>query len=326
MREKIAERTQRAISEKVFPGCVIGIVRDGHTQIFPFGKLTYDSDSPDVNDNTIYDVASITKSIPTSSLAALLMSEGKLNLNDKVNKYLPQLQNHFDATIEDLLLYKVRGLQMSRLADQRAEAIKTSIFTSGFNGPPGRYFYTNLPAFLLGLIIEQVKCEKLDKLARVSLFKPLQMTRTSFCRAVNKDECAPTEVVLDRIVQGIVHDESARVFAKDSVAVGHAGLFSNAPDLLNFLESLLTGKLPEITAAAEQGLGWQLSEEYFMGERRGNKTFGKTGSTGTSIVIDGERGIGFEILSNRTFPDRHTSNEAINEFRRDIADIIFGSI
>lgn len=78
MEEKIKERAERAIQDKVFPGCVVGAVfKDGRRVILPFGRFTYDIDSPVVAEDTIYDVASVTKMIPTSSLLLALIDQGK---------------------------------------------------------------------------------------------------------------------------------------------------------------------------------------------------------------------------------------------------------
>jgi len=325
MPEKIAERTQIAISERVFPGCVIGIVRDGHTQIFPFGDLTYDDESPEVNENTIYDVASITKSLPTSSLALLLISKGKFALKNLVREYTPELKNDFGATIEDLLRYRVRGVQMSKLTEKSPNEILGHIFETGFSEPPGQSQYTNLPAFLLGIIIERIERARLDELAEDHIFSSLGMSRTYYISPAITNETAPTEIDFSgKIIHAVPHDESARIFARAQVAAGHAGLFSTVPDLLSYLGALLSGWYPAVTDGAKKGLGWQVNEPRFMGVRVSPYSFGKTGFTGTSIVVDLKKGIGLAILSNCTFPKRPASRDAIDKFRGDIADIILG--
>jgi len=329
MPEKIGERVNRAIGEKVFPGCVIGIIKNDERTIFPFGAFTYESKTR-VSTDTMYDVASITKSIPTASLALLLIEEGSLRLSDPVAQHLPELRNHHDATIEDLLRYRVTGVQMSGLKGLKPRTLEAHIMEHGFAAPPGESSYTNLPAFLLGLIIERASSETLDTLADARFFRPLGMSRTTFfAKFFSRDEIAPTEVEEWRgLLQGTVHDESAYVFSVEGErAVGHAGLFSTAHDLLQFADALLSGRYPAIVAGAQIGLGWQLHEEYFMGAHCGQKTFGKTGFTGTSIVLDAARGIALVILSNRTYPERpldaFSRSSAINAVRRDVADIVF---
>jgi CubicO group peptidase (beta-lactamase class C family) len=313
MLEQIAERAKRAVVDRVFPGCVIGVVRtSGERKILPFGTLTYDASSPEVSENTIYDLASVTKSIPVASLAAMFVAEGKFALNDTVKKHIPELQNDFGATIEDLLRYRVHGPRMSELNYQTFEQIRTQVFERGFDTPAGESEYTNLPAFLLGIILERVSGEILPALADKYFFGPLKMNDTTFFPH-DLSRVAPTEIANDVEIRGIVHDESARMFAQKRRAVGHAGLFSTAPDLLNFLEAMLQGKFPAVTEAAKQGLGWQLMS---------NGTFGKTGFTGTSVVVAPEKGMGLVILSNRIYPKRPPDSSAINEFRSDIVRIL----
>lgn len=323
--ERIAKKANQAIAEKVFPGCVIGIVTNKEERhVRPFGNFTYDRDSEKVEEDTIYDVASISKSIPTASLAVLLIEEGKLRLLDKIAVYLPELKNHFGATIEDLLRYRVHGSPMSLLKDRFAGEIRMYVLEHGFDTPPGKVWYTNVPAFLLGLILEKITDQTLDDLAQRYFFTPEHMNRTSFFPSVQDAVIAPTEISDGGEIRGIVHDESARVFARARRAVGHAGLFSTAPDLLNFLEALLVGRYPYIVECAEQGLGWQVNDKQFMGKYAGNRTFGKTGFTGTSIIVDRDRGIVLVILSNRTYPSRPPEDSAILEFRADIADMVLG--
>ena len=330
MRKEIENRVKRAIEGKVFPGCVIGTIRtNGSREILPFGHFTYDADAPAVREDTIYDLASITKSIPTASLTSMLVEEGKLQLTDAVVKYLPELQNDFGATIENLLTYRVCGAQMSTLKDRTSDEILLYVFEHGFEGPPRDPQYTNLPALLLGLVVERIGRAPLDVLAQEYFFGPLGMKDTTFFTMsgfTKSRHCAPTEIADGEEIQGIVHDESARVFATSGKAVGHAGLFSTAPDILNFLDALLHRKYQNVVEGAQKGLGWQLDQSWFMGSNRGRLAFGKTGFTGTSVVVDIERGIAFVILSNRTYPkrphDAASIHSAINKFRADIADIL----
>ncbi|MSU73527.1 class A beta-lactamase-related serine hydrolase [Candidatus Kaiserbacteria bacterium] len=326
MRNKIKDRAERAIQEKVFPGCVIGVVRkNGDRTIMPFGNFTYESDSQKVMEDTVYDLASVTKSIPAASLALTLISEGKFRARDAVREYLPELKNDYGATVEDLLTYRVKGTRLSTLHDKTPDEILGIVFQNGFEGVPGRAEYTNLPALLVGLIVERVGDDTLQNLAQKYFFEPLGTHDTTFFPA-DISRVPPTEVVGGSEVCGIVHDESARIFAFRGRAVGHAGLFSTAPDILNFLEALLAGKLPAVLAGAKKGFGWQRAESWFMGSHFGEGSFGKTGFTGTSVAVDPERDVAFVILSNRTYPQRPPDaasiHSAINTFRADIADIL----
>jgi CubicO group peptidase (beta-lactamase class C family) len=301
MRDEIGERVERAIAERVFPGCVIGTIRaNGFREILPFGRFTYEPNSLTVREDSVFDLASVTKSIPVASLALLFIEQARFNLADRVTKYVPELRNDYDATIEDLLKYRVSGLRLSTLHHETPNEILNSVFKHGFDRPPGIEAYTNLPAFLLGVILERIGGETLDILAQKYFFESLAMSRATFFP--KPSDCVPTEIIDGTEILGIVHDESARVFSRAHRAVGHAGLFSTAGDMLLFLEALMKGKFPAVLDGAQKGWGWQKAEPWFMGSHVGEGAFGKTGFTGTSVAVDPARGIGFVILSNRTYP------------------------
>ncbi|MCE9540950.1 beta-lactamase family protein [Candidatus Kaiserbacteria bacterium] len=320
MPEHIARRVERAIVEKTFPGCVIGILADGMRTVMPFGRLRYEGFEV-VTSDTVYDVASITKSIPTASLALTMIEGGMLTLNDRVRGYLPELHNDFDATVEDLMRYRVKGARLSSLATGTPADILKTIFTEGFDRAPGESEYTNLPALMLGLILERVAGAPLDALAQDALFDPLDMTHTTFFPG-SISGIAPTEITAEGEIVGVPHDESARVFARARRSVGHAGLFSTADDLLTFCGALLRQPESAVVRGAQAGLGWQLHDTSCMGRFATETMFGKTGFTGTSLLVDLSRSRALVILSNRTYPKRPADNSAISAFRRDIADIV----
>ena len=171
------------------------------------------------------------------------------------------------------------------------------------------------------------------------------MKRTSFFpESFPKNEIVPTEYDpwRKRIIHGEIHDESASVLRQTMVA-GSAGLFSTAPDLLNFCEMLLNngawkGKryFSESTVASMQtdqtadlgvstGLGWELNQKHYMGRFGSNRTIGKTGFTGCVCIADIPRKRALVVLSNYTFPRRKADMQAIDLVRKDIADIVFSS-
>lgn len=350
MEQLIAKRAERAISEKIFPGCVVGIVcKNGDRKVLPFGKFTYEEKSNKVREDTIYDVASITKPIPTASLALKLIAEGKLNKFDKVIKYIPELRHSHreNVLIKHLLTYTMalEGPTLSSFREKSADEVMDYMFSQELADEPGRAFkYSNLPFALLGMVIERITSKTLDVLADDIFFHPLGMNDTTFFpEKFAKDIIAPTEIDDWRgLVQGVVHDESAYLFkTKANKVMGHAGIFSTAPDILNFLEMLLnngqlggkkyfsheiineisTNQIAEIGSCT--GLGWELNQPRFMGAKCGERTFGKTGFTGTLCVCDIEREVALVVLSNRTFPKRSADSAGMNSFRADIADIIF---
>ncbi len=326
----IIERARRAIVGRVFPGCVVGAVSaDGRRVIVPVGNSTYEegSGAHEVRAATVYDLASITKSIPLASLASLFVDEGRFRLSDAVIEYLPELYNDYGATIEDLLRYRVRGVQLSTLRHLSAGEIRTFVLNHGFDGPPGESVYTNFPALILGMIIERVGEASVSELGARYFFEPLDMKATTYFP--NPVECAPTELDERGEVCGLPHDESAYQFALAHQSAGHAGMFSTAPDLLNFLHALLYSAdvghpMSYISEGAAQGLGWQTTGDFF-GSHASPGSFGKTGFTGTSVCVDVQKGRGFVILSNRTYPKRPPDDHAIHTFRSDIADIILST-
>ena len=350
MKELITEHVGKAITDKVFPGCVIGVVnKNGDRQVLPFGHFTYEPNSPTVKEDTIYDLASITKSIPTASIALTLIDRGKLKITDKLIKYLPEFNNsdRENVLIKHLLTYTLDGYGLASLKTKTADELLHILLTHDFEKKPGSLFkYTNIPAALMGLVIEKVTGKTLDVLADEYFFKALEMKRTTFFpEKFSANEIPPTEIDDWRgLVQGFVHDESAYIGKKGGKIMGHAGLFSTAGDILNFLEMLLnkgtfkgreyfskniiekiqTNQIPELPDIT--GLGWELNQPRFMSKLCSPKTFGKTGFTGTLCVCDIEKGIAYVILSNRTFPKRPVDSSIINRVRAGIGEIIFSAV
>lgn len=349
LHKKITDRIQHAIDQHLFPACVVGVIRThGERMVLPFGRLTDEMTSPRVQENTLFDIASLTKCIPTSSLALHLIDEGKLQLNDKLIAFIPELRNSYREaiTIKHLLTQTIDyGVRLSSLKDHSADDILNILFTSELKHPPGTAFcYTNAASILLGIVIERVAGEPLDRFAQRLFFTPLGMTRTTFrpLEQFAKEEIVPTEIQEWRggLVHGKVHDESAFILQQKMIP-GSAGLFSTVPDLLTFLEMFLnngvlrgtryfseemlremqTNQLAEIGVSA--GLGWELNQPQFMGSHSTLQTFGKTGFTGCVCVVDIPRGVAFVILSNYTYPRRKADASAINALRRDIANCVF---
>lgn len=350
MENLIKNRLRKAIDDKVFPGCVLGVIfKNGERKVYPMGRFTYENDSPSVKEDTIYDVASVTKAIPGSSILLKLIDEGKLEINDRLADYIPEFANYEnkkDVLIKHLLTYTLDldMSAMSSLKEKTANEITETVIGAPLKSLPGiKYAYSNPTAFLIGLVVEKITGKKLDESADEYFFKPLGMNRTTFHpEKFNKSEIAPTEMDdwRKRIIQREVHDESAFVLMENG-PTAIAGLFSAVPDLLNFQEMLLNkGTYKEKTYFSPTivekmhtnqiekdgdfaGLGWELNKPSFMGKHSHEQMMGKTGFTGCVVIIDPTRDVGFTLLSNRIWPKRPKDNSAINEVRRDIADIIF---
>jgi len=350
MRKEISEIINKGINEKIFPGAVVGIIKNGHREIFPFGRFTYE-DSPEVQINTIYDVASVTKAIPTASLILTFLDQGVVKFDDPVVKFLPEFGNHpgkDQVSIRHLLTYTLDldMPPMSSLKHLSPDEIMARIISAPSKSKPGaKFLYNNSTALLMGLILKKLTGKMVDKLADEYFFKPLKMERTGFHPLQNfkKEDIAPTEICewRGREIIGEVHDESSFVL-QQKYYFGVAGLFSTAPDLLVFLEMLINNgekdgkrffseKMVDLMSAnhladigESAGLGWGLNQESFMGKNRTLNTCGKRAFTGPLALWDHSQKSALVFLANRTYPKRPTDNSAINRIRSALADVVLG--
>lgn len=326
----------RAIREKIFPGCSLGIVlRNGSTQILSVGNYTYNTSSKFVAENSIYDVASLTKVIPTSLLALKYIDEKKISLHTKLIDHVPEYVGLYREEITLLHLLSqtlVFPFSLSSYKDKTANEILQCILHAQLKNKPGEiYCYTNTTSILLGLLLERVTGRKLDALGDEYFFKPFGMRQTTFHpEKLPKEIIVPTEIEkFGFSVQGIVHDESARVFAKEGIVVGSAGLFSTASDLLVFLKMLLDNGVhkkkkffsEQTLSYMAKGIGWQVQKDW-MGKYASESSFGKTGFTGCTLFCDRERGAGIVLLSNHTFPKRVANRNQMNTVRAAIIDSV----
>ncbi len=346
MNSDIQDIISSYIDDGVIPGAVVGYIKSDASSILPFGRFTYANDAPLVEEDTVYDVASITKSIPTATLLLLLAEQGVLSLHDRVIDYVPELTNKYRADIEirHLLSYTVVFdiEELSSIASHGGEEILQTIFSAELKAKPGEMFlYTNAPAILAGLIIERATVSRLDQVAERELFKPLDMRHTTFHpRAdIGKDGTPPTEINDRGKLQAVVHDEAANALQEQGIIAGNAGLFTNVPDLLKFCQATFdayAGKenilnRPVITAmhanasnvpGSPYGLGWEIANRDHMGHYFTPATFGKTGFTGSSIIIDPLTRAAVVILTNNTYPTRPDDASTINSLRSRICDVI----
>lgn len=314
-------------------------------------------------ENTVFDIASLTKVCPTSTLALSYILEGKLSVDTKVIDYIPELQTNYrdDIRVFHLLTHSLDyRVPMKTLRTLPAEGILNALYTYQFDKAPGADFnYGNPASVLLGIILQRLVGKDLQQQGRERFFIPLGMTRSGWdpltrdWNPIPKDEISPTEICSfrGREIQGEIHDESAWVLRK-LFPVGSAGMFSCVPDLLRFVQMIMNdgaasngkqvapkGLLKMVCENAFEGnaarkystatgactaLGWELNSEKFMGTRVSLHTFGKTGFTGASIVADSEKGAAVVLLSNFTYPHREANADRIHAFRAALSDAFFG--
>jgi CubicO group peptidase (beta-lactamase class C family) len=340
---------RQCIEREIFPGCAAGIIYGGRSAVIAEGTLTYEAGSPGVTGNTVYDVASLTKSVPTACCALKLIEEGNMTLKSRLIDFVPEFEGAFreGIAVEHLLTHTLDfDFRLSEKKELPPEEILRSIFTARLRSPPGEcFFYANATSVLLGLVVERAAGERLDKAADSRIFGPLGMRQTTFFpETLSGAAIAPAEddPWRGRIIRGEVHDESAWALRPLLVA-GSAGLFSTATDLLRFCAMLLnegasegrrifkpatvrmmhTNALPQRLGIAA-GLGWELDRPEFMGTRRSAAAFGKTGFTGCTMVADPLRGAGLVLVTNHTFPRRREDRDTINAVRNRLADLVFG--
>ena len=342
-------RLDKAVYDGAFPGCSCGIVVEGETHFVSSGRVSNEPNSPLVEENTIYDVASVTKAIPTASLALKCIEYKKFSLSSALIEYVPEFTGSFrdEITLFHLLTHTLDfDFRLSSCKDLPPKEILNSILNAKMQSKPGlKFCYANATSILLGLMIERAMGTTLDILADRLFFKPLELKNTSFfTSAFYLKSIVPSEIDpwRNRVILGEVHDESAWALRPFMIA-GSAGLFSTVLDLARFVQVILfkgefqgnrffnestikemhTNQRPYQTGEWA-GLGWELNQPY-MGKKRTVQTFGKTGFTGCAVVICPERETGIILLSNYTYPCRKNSREMINQIRSDIADLVFDS-
>ncbi len=341
------EIIDRVVNEGIraggFPGAAVVIGRGGAAVWRKgFGTLGWGATSPAVStDRTIYDLASLTKVVATTTAAMILFDEGRLSLDARVVDIIPGFVGKWkdEVTIRHLLTHRSglpAGRDLWRFARSADEARQAVIATQlGYR--PGRYFeYSDLGADMLGMVVEAVAGMPLDVFIKQRVFDPLGMNDTFFLPPDSvRDRTAPTEVSPPRgyPLQGQVHDENA--YALGGVA-GHAGLFGTADDLAVFAQMMLDGGIYQGTriisdstvrlftqrAAGSRALGWEMAEgRHGAGEYLSPTAYGHVGFTGTSMWIDPQRNMFVILLTNRVHAARaRRPATVIADVRSDLAD------
>jgi len=341
--EAIDRIVNRGVKGGGFPGAAVVVGRRGFAVLAKgYGHLGWTSNSPAVvPDESVYDLASLTKVVGTATAAMILYDEGRLDLDAPVSRYLPEFSGGQKdiVTIRHLLTHTSglpAGRDLRRLARGPWHARSVVISTPLACKPGACQVYSDLGADVMGFVIEKIAGQGLDAFLRERVFTPLGMSDTWFRpSASEKDRIAPTEVSPPRgyPLQGEVHDENA--WALGGVA-GHAGLFSTAADLSVFAQMMLNGgtyggvRIVSDSAVAlfttrtsgTRALGWDTSDgEGSAGMIMGEHAYGHTGFTGTSLWIDPDRELFVILLANRVHaPKARRPAKVIADVRADLAD------
>ena len=336
----IAVVVEAAIARHELPGAVV-LVGQGDRVLYghAFGQRTVQPSPEPMTEDTIFDLASLTKVVATTTSVMQLIERGQIRLHDPVVKFIPQFGSHgkSNITILDLLTHTSGlppDLKLETEFTGADEAIRRASDVTP-EAPPGqRLVYSDINFFLLGEIVYRVSGERLERYVASHIFEPLQMHDTGFVppeslrpRIAPTERCRPlawpcSNAPAEPFLRGVVHDPTARRMGN---VAGHAGLFSTAADLSRFCRMLLGGgsldaahilspaavermTLPSTPAGMKdvRGLGWDIDSS--QSTNRGDffpagTSFGHTGWTGTSLWLDPHTKSYVIFLSNRVHPD-----------------------
>ena len=346
---RIDSTVRAAMAEGMSPGAAVAIGRYGRLiHLKGYGTLDYAAGAPAVDATTLFDLASLTKVVATTTAAMILEEEGKLDLSRTLHSYLPELDAPDKAGITVRMILTHRGgfeafAPLHRQFRGRAEYL-AQINSRPLKSIPGtQTIYSDWDFILLQAVIERITGTTLDAFTASRIFTPLGMTSTRFA----PDTLDPalmrrtTFTALDTLrgqLHGAVHDPNA--WAMGGIA-GHAGLFSTARDLATFAQMMLSGgsfagtriigprTLARWTApqdlGASRALGWDtMAPTSSAGRFFSPRSFGHTGYTGTSMWMDPERALFVIILTNRV----NSRGEATRHtrLRREVADAVQSAV
>ncbi len=351
-----------AIASHAFPGCAFGVLAGDKVVLHDaLGRFTYDDDAPAVTPATVFDLASVTKVMATTAAAMLLVQRGQLSIDSLLGDWLPGFVAGREPS-DQARRVKLRHLlahnsglpgyvEFFRKVSTSAALLRACFELSLEASPGARAEYSDPGFILLGKALESCTGERLDHWVRREICAPLGLAETGFCPApARRSSIPPTEDGgwRNRRMQGEVQDENASILKG---VAGHAGLFSNVPDVLRFADAVLRAQRGEETGqdagkeanwpsprlfdaatvaafARRQGpqgssraLGWDTpSEKSSAGRYFSPHSIGHLGYSGCSIWIDLDAGVAITLLTNRTWPDR--ASQLIREVRPAFHDAI----
>lgn len=311
------------------------------------GRFTYDTRSPVVTPDTVYDLASLTKVIVTAPACMVLYERGILRLEQHLVDLLPQFRGddaRRDLITLRMLLNHSSGLpgyvRLFETAATRQELVRQAAEVPLEAAPGSRAEYSDIGFILLGTALETLMGTTLDDFWERAIYSALQLRMITFKPPHSwKPLIAPAEddkVFRKRIIRGEVDDENAWVMGG---VAAHAGCFSTALDVAMFAQWMLNGGRPLLNAhtvdlftrrevspaGTTRALGWDTpSDPSQSGKYFSARSYGHLGFTGTSLWIDPERQLSVTLLTNRTWPDR--SNQAIKQIRPAFHDAVVGAL
>ncbi|WP_246118860.1 serine hydrolase domain-containing protein [Alkalibacillus haloalkaliphilus] len=343
------------IEQSVMPGAVTFIARKGHivhneayghSYLYEDDQFNETEQPIQTETDTIFDIASLSK-LFTTTAAMTLYEDGHFDLDDPVAKYIPEFATNDkeDITIRQLMTHTSgfpAWIPLHSQGDTREDRLQI-VYEQELSTEPGTdYTYSDLNMITLGSLVERLSGQRLDEYVKEAITKPLGMSDTMYNPPEElKHRIAATEyqpLVNRGLVWGEVHDENA--WSLDGIS-GHAGVFSTAEDLGKFahmflndgqyggkrilqeetVDLMLESQIPEL---ADQGLGFEFDRGSFMGALSSESTFGHTGFTGTSLVVNQDNATIAILLTNRVHPSRDTTSTHVA--RRALAEQVADAI
>jgi uncharacterized protein YbbC (DUF1343 family)/CubicO group peptidase (beta-lactamase class C family) len=315
---------QQAIADNNIPGAVLLVGHDGKV-IYrkAYGHRSLEPKRELMTLDTIFDLASLTKVVATTTAVMQLMEQGKVRMNDPVAKYIPEFAQNGkeDITIRQLLTHYsglAPDLDLATPWEGKQTAYQLACVMPPETTPGSGFVYSDINFIMLGALVEKVSGETLDAYTAQHIFAPLKMTHTRFVPPASwRSKIAPTQYdENDKMLHGVVHDPTAR---RMGGVAGHAGLFSTGDDLAKFAQALLdrgdgilspeavdkmTSPEQPPSAPVLRGFGWDIDSPF--SSNRGDLfpvgSFGHTGFTGTSIWIDPTTHAYVILLTNSVHP------------------------
>jgi CubicO group peptidase (beta-lactamase class C family) len=334
----------QAVRDDKIPGAVLLVGH--HDQIVyrkAYGFRALERAREPMTVDTIFDIASLTKIVATTSGLMKLLEQGRIRLDDPVTNYLPEFQGgKSPITIRDLVTH-FSGLPPDLDLEPPWSGYETGIHKALIDkptAPPGtKFVYSDINFILLGEIVHRLGGLPENEYLKQILFDPLGMKDTGYLpSAALQPRIAPTETLKNgEILRGIVDDPTARYMGG---VAGHAGVFSTADDIGKFCQMILNGgdglfspatihKFTESQTAIGQpilrGVGWDIQSPYSgaRGDLFPIGSFGHTGFTGTSIWIDPISETYVVLLTNSVHPHQR---KAITPLRGQVATVVAASI
>jgi len=324
---EIDRAIEDGIEEGVFPGAVV-MVGTGSRVLHArgYGRFTWSGDSraPEP-DSTLWDLASLTKVVATTPAAMLLVQQGRLELDQPVQRYLPEFtgEGKEQVTVRHLLEHRsgLRAFLDLREDTDTPEQARARVLEEELRWEPGgRVVYSDLNAMLLGWVVERASGDSLALFLERELYDPAGMTHTMYRPPRSlRGSTAPVGLWRGHVIAGQLHDQNAVQLGGVS---GHAGLYSTGSDLARYARIFLTeGLAPDSTRIFRPGvvrhftrrgtgnraLGWEMRDTTGSdntGSLLSAEAYGHGGYTGASMWIDPQRDLFVIVLTNRVFAPR----------------------